>query len=270
MGGLSDAFREKVLHASQEKLPVSGLETAGREILVPEMEEDEVLAGTAPFGKQLVPLVMPDGISTQEFKMVVGICFTYYMANDGKLPDLEHVIRASTLGQVKTKAIYEHPQFRRALRIRGINPNPISPISPEQDIAMAIMATPDGRPFDKKLKAAGVAPSRWRAWLKQKAFREAWNAIGGTVLTEHENDLMVALVGQGLNGDVGAIKYAFEVSGKHNPAKKDAVDAQMMIARIIEILQEEVKDTETLQRIAARMALVASVQSSAAPRLIEG
>lgn len=250
---------------SEESLPTSGVVNIGNEVLVPVMSEEEVVRSIASRGKKMVALLPPGGITGWEFRQILAS--TFMLFTKGKfdtLPSIDDV--AGTLAEYvtfgKIKKCMNSPQFRYAMLVRGVDYSGTRTISAEQEMAIAIMATPDGRPFEQKLKSAGVAPSRWRAWLKQKYFKETWEAAGGNMLKDHEIDMVVALTGQALRGDVGAIKYAFEVSGKHNPARQTNVDATIVISQILEIVQEEVKDVATLQRIAARMQMVASTPAS--------
>lgn len=244
---------------SQESLPISGAVVEDGKVLVPAMDEEEVARSIASKGKKMVPVEIPDFCTPWQFKVTIAATFAYYM-RAGVLPTPQDVQDdLSDIGAARVQRIMEHPLFRRAMYIRGIDYNVGRRLTPEQDMAIAIMGTPDGRPFEKKLKAAGIAPSRWRAWLKQKTFRDAWEHYGGSVLKDHETDMLVALTGQALNGDVSAIKYAFEVSGKHDPARRNNIDAGKIIMTLLEIVQQEVKDASTLNRIAARMQMVGQV-----------
>lgn len=258
---------------SDETLVVSGVQELpsyiGRGILIPEMSEEEVAASMVSRGKRLVPIYAPNGISTRQFRSTISAAFMYYTKYNSlpKLIDVQHLL-ADQIPLAKVKTIFVSPQFRHAMLTRGIDFGETRTISPEQDMAMAIMASPDGRTFERKLKAAGVSPSKWRSWLKQKAFGELWREIGGSSLKDYEPDMMVALTGQALTGDVQAIKYAFEVSGKYAPQRQQNLDATLVIAQVIEILQDELKDDmPRLQRIATRMQLVG--EQPAARRMIE-
>ena len=246
---------------SDETLPVSAAQEAPGGVLVPAMTEEEVEQSTASHGKKMVLVIPPSTVTSWQFKTVISAAYMLYMNTHsklGRIPTLNEVVLEvdGRVSEKTTKTIYESAQFRRAMLIRGIDFTGQTHLSPEQDMAIAIMSNPTDKTFEQKLKTAGVAPSKWRAWLKQKYFREAWNAIGGNVLYEHENDMLVSLVGQALTGDVPAIKFALEVSGRHAPARQQSVDATIVIAQLIEIVQEEVKDLAVLARIAVRMQMV--------------
>ena len=262
--------------SENNKLSNSGVlvevdEDEGREVvLVPEMDEEELHNSVTSRGKRMVPIVPPVGLTAWEFQSLISATYLSFIRH-GNLPTPED-LRSMLPGwrQNKIRDAMLTPGFRRAMLIRGIDFREQAVLNPEQDMAIAIMAAPDGKPFAQKLKAAGVPPSRWRAWLKQQKFREVWNSVGGSVLNDFEGDMLVALAGQALNGNVGAIQYALEVSGRHAPQQQKVIDTELLMKQFIQIVQEEVKDTEILGRIAARMQLTAGIGKGTPTTLIEG
>lgn len=228
---------------------------------MPAVTEEEVAQSINSRGKKMVPVSPPVGTTGFEFKTILGVAYMLYM-RDRKLPTPEAVSHNVPTPLQVVDTIMASPQFRHAMLIRGIDFSGQTRLSAEQDMAIAIMATPDGKPFEQRLRKAGVAPSKWRAWLRNPAFREVWDAVGGSVLKDFESDILTALTGQALNGNVRAIEYALEVSGRHNPARQQNVDATLVMAQFIEIVQEEVKDTAVLARIAARMQMVAGTPAA--------
>lgn len=237
-------------------------------VLLPALTEEEVARSTVTRGKKMVRIRPPQGVTAWEFSQVISAAFLCYM-REGRTCSTNVVAEViQQIPEKRVEVIMYAPEFRRAMLIRGVDYSGQSRMTQQQDMAIMIMSAPDGLTFTQKLKKAKVAPSTWRAWLKNKAFREVWDRVGGTLLTDHETDMMVALTGEALKGDVGAIKYAFEVSGRHNPAKQQAIDAEVLMAKLIEVIQEEVTDPEILGRIASRMSLIAGTQPSR--RVIEG
>lgn len=251
---------------STNSLPVSGAVAEPSGVLVPVMDPSEVRDGISSVGKKMVRIGPPDNVMPSVFKDIISAAYMVYMRK-GIEPDVENIqFYLPVYKESLIKKVLGSPQFRFAMMVRGIELGN-GGLSSEQEAAISIMSTPDGRTFEQKLKKAGVAPSTWRAWLRTKKFRDVWDDFAGSILKEHENDFMVALAGQALSGDVQAIKYAFEVSGKYVPNRQQNVDAALLISQIIEIVQEEVKDLPTLQRIAARMQMVAGTPG--AQRVIE-
>lgn len=265
MGKKFDKVREELEGegVSDNDLPVSAIKSDSTDVLVPAMTEHEILAGQASRGKKIVRISPPDRVLPSIFKDILSGSYMYFMKYK-MVPDAEE-LHKTYCPQYKVsdlKKVLTSPQYRYAMMVRGIDMESENGLTAFQEAAISIMATPSGKPFETKLRMAGVAPSTWRAWLRNPKFREVWDDIGGSVLKDHENDMLVALVGQANNGDVSAIKYAFEVSGKYSPNRQQNIDATLFVAQVLEIIQEEVKDIETLQRIAARMQMMGQAPAS--------
>ncbi len=246
----------------------SGVATTATGVMMPAMTSEEVALGITSRGKKMVPVAAPEGVMVRDFASVISGAYLAYMQKGGEVPDVNEVAAISGIDSNTVGPIMGTKEFQGAMLIRGVDMRGFSGLTPEQDMAIAIMSSPDGQPFSKKLKQAGVAPSVWRAWLKNPKFRAVWNRVAGDTLRDYEGAMMVALADKGMEGDVNAIKYAFEVSGRHNPQQQRAVDAEGLMTQLIEIIQDEVKDTEVLQRIASRMALAAGTQPNT--KVIEG
>jgi hypothetical protein len=238
---------------------VSGIVEAGDVILVPAINEEEVHQFDTTLGKRMIPVAPPRGITVPQFKRVCSAAFMWYMHSNGELATPSTLHHAGLRSEVVERVMHS-PEFVRAMLIRGIDYTGQGVLTPQQDIAMMIMVEPNGKTFAQKLRMAGISSAQWRGWLKNPMFKEVWDRIGGDVLKAHENDMLVALTGSALTGDTQAIKLAFEISGKHNPAQKKQVDAEQLLGAFIEIIQEEVHDPETLRKISTRMSLAASGQ----------
>lgn len=241
----------------------SGIVVKDGDIFMPEAVGTDLSSA----GKKLTKLSIPAGSNNREFAIILSAA---WMAYDGGKLNLKRVCsyinKAEGLTDEYVQKIMLSPEFTRAMLIRGVDVTGSTGLTPEQDQAIVIMSAPDAMPFRQKLKLAGISMSVWSSWLRNPLFKEVWDRKAGNLLKVHENDMVNSLVGQALNGDLGAIKYAFEVSGKHNPQNQRAVDAEILVAKLIEIIQDEVKDLEVLSRIATRMGL----EAGGPTRTIEG
>lgn len=57
-----------------------------------------------------------------------------------------------------------------------------------------------------------------------------------------------ALAEKAANGDVNALKFLFEVTGRYNPAQQQAIDAQELIAIMVDVAQQVMsKNPEMLE-----------------------
>lgn len=129
-------------------------------------------------------------------------------------------------------------------------------LTAEQMGFLTILSNPaDNRDLKKKLSASGVPWSKFQVWLKQRDFKAAYYRINGDVLKDMIPVAEQQLAAKMASGDIGAIKLGMEITGRHDPAGKKQVDAEHLIAIILEVMEEEIKDQSVLQRIASKISL---------------
>jgi hypothetical protein len=116
----------------------------------------------------------------------------------------------------------------------------------------------DNKTLAQKLKLHKVSFATYQAWLKQRTFGEFHSKLAGRVLKEAIPAAEVQLAQQMQSGNLAAIKFAFEVSGHHDPASKKQVDAQRLVGLILEAIDSEVKDPETRARIGDRLKILSA------------
>lgn len=89
-----------------------------------------------------------------------------------------------------------------------------------------------------RLKDLGVKPATYRAWLRQKPFADAIKQLAGNALADAIPMAETMLAAQAQAGDLRAIKYFFEVTGRHDPMRQQQVDTQALIGVMIDCIQE--------------------------------
>lgn len=142
------------------------------------------------------------------------------------------------------------PEYRSGMAKRGIEVNPnVSELTQEQLACISVLTDySDRRSFTSKLRALGISSSTYRGWLKQRAFNDAIRKLAGASLSEALPLAETALAEKASNGDLGALKFLFEVTGRYNPAQQQAIDAQELIAIMVDVAQEVMsKDPEMLE-----------------------
>jgi hypothetical protein len=126
-------------------------------------------------------------------------------------------------------------------------------LTAEQLGLLTILSNPaDGRDLKRKLSHAGITWAKYQVWLEQPVFKEYHSKIIGKALQQAIPMAEQQLAAKMVAGDLTAIKYGFEVSGRHDPNGKKQVDAQQLLAVLLEVIEEEVKDPDILRRIAAK------------------
>ena len=129
-------------------------------------------------------------------------------------------------------------------------------LSVEQLGLLTILTNPtDGRTLKGKLKASGVSWPTYQAWMKQPRFHAMYKSWASTTLIDAIPAAETQLANLMASGDLSAIRFGMEVTGRHDPANKKQVDGQKLVALILEVIEEEIKDVEILRAIGNKIQL---------------
>jgi len=238
-----------------------GVVTVNNAILVPKMDRAAALRKDNPAGHLMQKVALPDGIDADDFRIVLSGAYLAYLGEKtksrGAAPLPEDVAKYVSVGLSKIQKIMVLPAFREACEARGIAYSSRQGLTQEQDFALQIILDPSfNGGLEQRLKKAKVPMSKYRAWLKNPVFRNYLESVGGSVLKDFEANMLVALANRASNGDVNAIKYAFEVSGKHDPTQRQVMDGQRLMLQMVEIIKTHVKDPEVLNAIGAELVML--------------
>lgn len=188
----------------------------------------------------------------------------------GRLPDESTCAAAGHSGAVYKKCI-KLPVFNLGLSQRGIRPynelrgdgSVSRQLSPEQlQAANIILDQNDNRSRKKKLSDLKIPTERWETWLRDPAFQEYLHVRGEAVLGDHSHDAMLSLVKRVQVGDIAAIKYYHEITGRFIPSRERGVDPQQVLLRVMEIIQRRVGDPQVQMLIADDLIELAKESSS--------
>lgn len=145
-------------------------------------------------------------------------------------------------------------EFRTGMQLFGIEVDESDTgLTAEQQGLLTILSNyADNRDLKRKLGHAGISWAKYQVWLSQPVFRSFHDKLVGTALKQAIPMAQQQLAAKMVAGDLTAIKYGFEVSGHHDPNGKKQVDAQQLLAILLEVIEEEVKDPNILRNIAAK------------------
>ena len=148
-------------------------------------------------------------------------------------------------------------EFADKMELLGINVDlNDTGLSVEQLGLLTILTNPvDGRTLKAKLRAAGVTWSVYQAWLRHPKFQEMFRKWASTTLMDAIPAAEVQLANLMVSGDLPALKFGMEVTGRHDPANKRQVDGQKLAAIILGVIEEEIKDVNTLRAIGDKIQL---------------
>ena len=147
-------------------------------------------------------------------------------------------------------------QFAEMMADRDVDWDDSDVITPQQMATVQFMSVNTGSQLSK-LRKCGVSTAQWKSWSRQRKFMQYYKEVMESQLKDSVPEMKAALANKAMEGDVNAIKFAFEVTGEYNPNYKAAVDAQALVGVIIDAIMEEVKDPELRDRIQNRITMKA-------------
>ncbi|HET7713275.1 MAG TPA: hypothetical protein VFK94_02300 [Patescibacteria group bacterium] len=201
-----------------------------------------------------------------------------YWYENGALPTKEYcneigLASGSTLDNLWDS--FSVPDFRDAVLSRGISlrglefsPNdPKGRVLTEEQLAVAntMLDLRDNRSQKKKLMDLGIPTQKWEAWLRDPAFQHYLRQRAENALGDNQHEAHLALVDRVRSGDISAIKYFNELTGRYVPQRSNNVDISLVLMRVIEAVQRHVTDPMVQEKIAQELmglAVAAQVESS--------
>lgn len=160
-------------------------------------------------------------------------------------------------------------KLSKSLDERGIIPpwelhrNPIG-LTPEQiAVAAALNNTADRRSNSRKLTHLGVSERKFGGWMHSKVFSDYMKISANNLLEHAEHAAHTALLAKVQSGDVNAVKFFFEMTGRYNPNYESTVNLQQLLSKFVEIVQKHIHNPDQLKAIAADLQM-AYVESGAA------
>lgn len=139
-------------------------------------------------------------------------------------------------------------------------------------VANTLLDLSDRRSERNKLRDLKVSPAKYTAWKKDPAFAKYMRERAENALNESLPDIHMALIDVARRGDISGIKLAYEMTGRWSSKTVGDLNIEFLMMKIIEIIQQEISDQDTLIRIADKFAaLVPSngKQLPAAPNAAE-
>ena len=158
-----------------------------------------------------------------------------------------------TLPEILVAEVFATLAFAAALEEQGIPLSPHPGLSPEQMACLLIymdMTVP--MTHAQKLRACKVTEGQFRGWMRQGEFANRMNQLGGDVLVD-AIPIAKQRLGQLVDaGNLPAMTLLFEMTGVHD-RRKETFDINGLLMQIFSILDEEVTDVTTLERIADKI-----------------
>lgn len=251
------------MFSSQE--PVENLDSAG---LAPEstptpVEPDSGASLTADSDEGLeeaveegVPEIVkefdPKHITLNEKQVE---CLTYIEQQfflEGAMPTVDAIAAVFGVNKATIKRWLKSPEFDYILRTKGIiNSNTDGVLTaPQMMIINMLLNIGDKRSEREKCELAGITPQKLAVWRRDAQFIGYMQKRAEKMFKDSDDIAYLNVIKNVQGGDLSAAKFYFEMTGKYQPSVRMDVNVDMILARIIEILQVRVKDPATLELIA--------------------
>lgn len=178
---------------------------------------------------------------------------------NGSIPTKEYLVNLGITAKFYDKCIKDKA-FRDGLLERGIRLTSIEGVdltdwrnfalTEEQlTVANVLLDLTDQRSRAKKLSELGISTAKYQAWLKDSAFQSYLRARAEGALDDNQHEAHLALIDRVVSGDVNAIKYFNELTGRYVQSKDSNLDVMSVLMRVVEIVQKHVKDPVALAAI---------------------
>lgn len=221
-------------------------------------DDAEEVTRPVPVLRHEIRFDAPEGVTEHQFRTVVGAAYTAYTM-DGVVPDQERIrtlVGKKNYTKRLISRIIDTENFKNAMLTRGVPWKNSDGLSAQQMYTLQILTNPtDRRELRAKLKSAGVTYPQYRAWLNQPHFSRYLSTVTENMLQQHIPDFNTVLTNRALAGDVNALKFAYELSGRHDPNRKEVLDLQVIVNALLEVITRNITDPAQLMRIQSELQL---------------
>lgn len=209
-------------------------------------EEEEFLPA-----KQRGSLVVsaPVGTSEEDFRSVVMGAAAMWSAYK-VTPTSQGLVKFGfcSLHMAAIQRIMTTAEFSIAMGACGVPWGENNKLTPRQLACLEVVTNPHrSGTLNTRLKAAGVTEAEYRNWRQNPIFEAQYAMLTKDVLTAWTSDIDTALVQGAVNGKLENIKYVNELTGRHDPAKRAAMDVEDVLRNVVNIVQTSVQQIKDLQ-----------------------
>lgn len=177
----------------------------------------------------------------------------------GVLPTPETLATEFNLSRKKTNELLESEIVVQNFKARGIPLIAGRTLTPEQiTMINLVLNFTDTRSEKKKLADSGVSQAQWNGWRQSPAFKEYFLQRTEDILGDSIPDANMALVERARNGDLGAIKLVYEMTGRYR-GDQGSIDVKQVLNKVLEIISIHVQDPQALLAISNDFAKLAGV-----------
>ena len=181
----------------------------------------------------------------------------------GVLPTPETLCDKFKMTHRTINTFLEKEEVKQSFDARGIPTISGRDLTPEQITALNTMLNVyDRRSERKKLQDMGIDPRKWDAWRRDPKVQEYMANRTEQILSGALPDAHLALVERVRNGDLGALKFYYEMTGRYT-GQNSALDIRDLLNKVFEVISMHVKDPQALTAIAGGILGLAGIDQPA-------
>lgn len=202
-------------------------------------------------------------IMTPDCWRVIKYCEKYWHTR-AEIPSMETLARKLKLQPAELQVIFSNEAFQTGWEVRGmpwqledqsvgigLKATDHQLTAEQVTVANVMLNVMDPRTPQQRLRDMGINPVTYASWGKQKAFVDYVTNKGEELFGQHMGDVHRALTNQAVEGNMQAIKFWYEISGRYDSSKTvEAMNIRFVMERVIHVIQRYVKDPRQLEAIA--------------------
>lgn len=186
---------------------------------------------------------------TEKERNLIAYCEQAWFL-EGRLPTPETLIEKFDYTPKALNQVLHDEEVVKSFEARGMPIVEGRDLTPEQiTVINTMLNLADQRSERKKLSEMGISAKTWAGWKKNPKVQAYIARRSTSLLRESLPDAHLALVDNVRRGDLGSLKFLYEVTGTYTGNEKQ-LDIRMILEKVLEIIQTHVTEPATLLAIA--------------------
>lgn len=209
---------------------------------------------TPKVGRAIPP---PPGVTQVQWHTAIEVAVEYFRMTAGLVTPTKNSLAAlSEMPGEVWDALYDGSQgqrsFESALALKGILKKGAG-LTYDQLRCLRYLTDVTVRgTLETRLRHLGITWETFQNWQRDRRFSEQFKALSEEILDQAQPLVMMELTRNSVKGNLEAIKYFHQVTGRYDGAIS-AADLQAFLNGLVEILQLEISDQATLRRIGLKL-----------------
>lgn len=180
----------------------------------------------------------------------------------GSMPSPKVLSEKFDMTQAAVGTFLARPETAQSLKARGMPEHRHSSgLSPEQvGIINEIMNLSDTRSERKKLSDRQISPKTWDGWKRDPKVKTYMAARAEEILGGAIPDAHLALVDKVRAGDMGALKFYYEMTGRYT-GQAQGIDPRQLLENVFNIIAKHIQNPIVLDSIGKDLLALIGAQS---------